>query len=380
MGHPDDPVERRDAEERELVEARRQVDEREDHAGHRRHGGGDVEGPVDRGQAVLTRPRLAQVDTEHGGERADRGDQEREHQALGAERLRAEDQRGDQHHGVRLEQVGGHAGAVADVVADVVGDGGGVARVVLGDVLLDLAHQVGADVGRLGEDAAADPHEHREQGGTESEALEHGRGLVAEGDDDDGGTEQAEADGQHADRGAGAEADPHGGVAALLVGRGGDSEVGPHGEVHAEVADRAGEAGADEEEHGAEDPDREIVGGQRQQEQECHHCEHREGAELPGQIGVRALLHRMRDVLHVVGAFTGGKDLLAEHVRHPERAERDQEDDDDQHEVAPGEMHDSGTDPGHGSPPGNTNLRPTARIVPCAPGIMSDRSGPSHTG
>ena len=45
---------------------------------------------------------------------------------------------------VGLEQVGGHAGAVADVVAHVVGDGGGVAGVVLGDARLDLADQVGA--------------------------------------------------------------------------------------------------------------------------------------------------------------------------------------------------------------------------------------------
>ena len=79
----------------------------------------------------------------------------------------------DQRDGVGLEQVGGHAGAVTDVVADVVGDGGGVARVVLGDALLDLADQVGADVGGLGEDAAADTHEHGEQRGAEAEALEH---------------------------------------------------------------------------------------------------------------------------------------------------------------------------------------------------------------
>ncbi len=54
----------------------------------------------------------------------------------------------------------------------------GVARVVLGDALLDLADQVGADVGGLGEDAAADTHEHREQRGAEAEALQHGRGVA----------------------------------------------------------------------------------------------------------------------------------------------------------------------------------------------------------
>ena len=91
----------------------------------------------------------------------------------------AQDQRGDQGDRVGLEEVRGHAGAVADVVADVVGDGGGVARVVLGDARLDLADEVGADVGRLGEDAAADAHEHGQQRAAEAEALEdHRRGLA----------------------------------------------------------------------------------------------------------------------------------------------------------------------------------------------------------
>ena len=40
---------------------------------------------------------------------------------------------------------------------------GGVAGIVLGDARLDLADQVGADVGGLGEDAAAEPREDRDQ-------------------------------------------------------------------------------------------------------------------------------------------------------------------------------------------------------------------------
>ena len=98
-----------------------------------------------------------------------------------------EDDRGDQGDLVALEQVGGHAGAVAHVVADVVGDGGRVAGVVLGDAGFDLADQVGADVGRLGEDAAADPQEQGEQGAAEAEADQDGRGGVLEDHDDDGG-------------------------------------------------------------------------------------------------------------------------------------------------------------------------------------------------
>ncbi len=72
---------------------------------------------------------------------------------------------------IGLEQVGGHAGAVADVVAHVVGDRRGVARVVLGNAGLDLADQVGADIGALGEDAAAEPGEDRDQRGAEASAT-----------------------------------------------------------------------------------------------------------------------------------------------------------------------------------------------------------------
>ena len=91
---------------------------------------------------------------------------------------RTQDQRGDQRHLVGLEQVGGHPGAVPDVVTDVVGDRRRVARVVLGDALLDLPDEVGADVGRLGEDAAADPHEHREQCAAEPEPDQHARRVL----------------------------------------------------------------------------------------------------------------------------------------------------------------------------------------------------------
>ena len=117
----------------------------------------------------------------------------------------AEDDRRHQGDLVALEQVGGHAGAVAHVVAHVVGDGGRVAGVVLGDAGLDLADEVGADVGRLGEDAAADPQEQGEQRAAEAEADEDGRAGVLEDHDDERGAEQAEADGEHAGHAAGAE-------------------------------------------------------------------------------------------------------------------------------------------------------------------------------
>jgi hypothetical protein len=70
---------------------------------------------------------------------------------------------GDGRHRVGLKEIGCHAGAVADVVADVVGDGRRVARVVLRNAGLDLADEIATDVGALGEDAAAEPGEDRNQ-------------------------------------------------------------------------------------------------------------------------------------------------------------------------------------------------------------------------
>ena len=135
-----------------------------------------------------------------------------------------------------LEDVGGHAGAVADVVADQVGDDGRVARVVLGDVLLDLADQVGADVGGLGVDAAADPHEQGQQRAAEAEAEQGiGRGL-AEDDEDHRAAEQAQAVGQHARDRPGVIGDRQGFVEAP-PGRRGRPHVGLDGHAHAQLAD-----------------------------------------------------------------------------------------------------------------------------------------------
>ena len=85
---------------------------------------------------------------------------------------------GHQRDGVGLEQIGRHTGAVTDVVTDVVGDGGRVARIVLGDALLDLADEVSADVSGLGEDTATNTHEHREHCSTETKTFENGWSIT----------------------------------------------------------------------------------------------------------------------------------------------------------------------------------------------------------
>ena len=188
-------------------------------------------------------------------------DAERQHQHVVAHLAGEEDRRqqhgGDDGHGVGLEQVGGHAGAVAHVVAHVVGDHGGVAGVVLGDAGLDLADQVGADIGALGEDAAAETGEDRDQRAAEAQRhhrLEHaaqfivaaGGHAAAQHEVVAGDAEQAEADHQHAGDGAGLEGDVEAGGKPLL-GRLGGADIGAHRDVHADIARRGGQHGADDE-------------------------------------------------------------------------------------------------------------------------------------
>ena len=190
------------------------------------------------------------------GEDRDAADHQRVDRDLAGE-VAVEGEDAEQHHGDRgdrvgLEEVGGHAGAVADVVADVVGDHGRVAGVVLGDPRLDLADQVGADVGGLGEDAAAEPGEDRDQRAAEAEADQRVDGLLvgAAGDDQDavvaGDAEQRQADDEQAGDRAALEGDVERRRHAA-AGRLGDAGVGAHREVHADEPGRAGEDAADHE-------------------------------------------------------------------------------------------------------------------------------------
>ncbi len=87
-----------------------------------------------------------------------------------AEHEMAEQHRRGRRDDVRLEQVGGHAGAIADVVADVVGDDGRIARIVFRNARFDFTDEVGADVGGFREDTAAETREHGDQRAAEREA------------------------------------------------------------------------------------------------------------------------------------------------------------------------------------------------------------------
>ena len=264
-------------------------------------------------QALVERPLDVAGSRAHGVGADDRRDQrhaaddqrvDRDGAGL-AEGQDAEQHHGDRGDGVGLEQVGRHAGAVADVVADVVGDHGRVARVVLGDAGLDLAHEVGADVGRLGEDAAAQTGEDGDQRAAEAEPHERVDrvALVDAGEDQDavvaGDAQQRQTGDQQAGDRAALEGDlerARDAVASALRYTG----VRPHRHVHADEAGRAGEGAADQEADG----DQDALGILQLERDREHDREHDGDAGddrvLPPQVGARALLHGLGDVLHLL--------------------------------------------------------------------------------
>ncbi len=129
---------------------------------------------VERAHDRVVGAELDEIGAGDRGEDADAADRQRiDHRGQQNGRAREEDRaqhhRRDDRHRIGLEEVGRHARAVADIVADVVGDRRRVARIVLGNAGLDLADEVGADVGALGEDAAAETGEDRDQRGAEAE-------------------------------------------------------------------------------------------------------------------------------------------------------------------------------------------------------------------
>ena len=273
--------------------------------------GDRVEG--DRGDEARQDQALVQGPLDVVGRRADReraddrGDDRHaaEHERvqrdrrLLLERQDAEEHDRDGGDRVGLEQVGRHAGAVADVVAHVVGDHGRVARVVLRDAGLDLADEVGADVGRLREDAAAETGEHRDQRAAEAEADERVDGLLLRLADERGedpvvagDADQREADDEQARDRAAAEGDGERRRDAAAR-RLGDAGVRAHRDVHADVAGRAGEDAADHE----ADRHRDVLDEDERDGE--HDADDRDRRVLPVQVGARALLHRAGDAHHL---------------------------------------------------------------------------------
>ena len=166
-----------------------------------------------------------------------------------------QDERDERHagHAVGLEAVGAGPDRVARVVARAVGDDAGVARVVLLDVEDDL-HQVGADVGDLGEDAARDAQRRGAERLADGEADEARAGVVAGDEEQDAEhDEQLDADQQHADAHAGLERDGVDGERLAAEAREGGARVGEGVDADAEPGHAVAAADADQAEQQDDD-------------------------------------------------------------------------------------------------------------------------------
>ena len=145
---------------------------------HHKQRGADVGARAQRAQQVSLRGALFCFYKE-GAHHAAQNAQRRQHHghahALHAI-ARGHGQRngGNNRAHIAFIQIGAHAGHVAHVVAHVVGNDGGVARVILGNAGLHLAHKVGPHVGGLGEDAAH-ARKQRHAGGAHAKRKHVGR-------------------------------------------------------------------------------------------------------------------------------------------------------------------------------------------------------------
>src|SRR5206468_1780475 len=99
-----------------------------------------------------------------------------------------EGDQGDAGHAVGLEAVRRGSNGVAGIIAGAVGDDAGVARIIFLDVEDDL-HQVGTDVGDLGEDTAGDTQRRGSQ--------RFADGKTKEADADDAAIDEQEDDDHH---------------------------------------------------------------------------------------------------------------------------------------------------------------------------------------
>ena len=217
-------------------------------AENRQQAGGD-EALVERAHDRVVGAELDEKCPDDRGHDADGADGERighggDQRGRALEEDRGEHHRRDHRDHIGLEQVRGHAGAIADVVADIVGDGRRIAWIVLGNAGLHLADEIGADIRALGEDAAAETGEDRDQRGAEAERdqrVDRGAvgGRVAENvgqhDEIDRDPEQREAGDEKPGHRAGAkgDAEPAGERFRRRL-RG--AHVGAHGNVHADEA------------------------------------------------------------------------------------------------------------------------------------------------
>ncbi len=243
----------------------------------------------------------------------------------------AEKNEGDQRDAgdaVGLETVGAGAHGIAGVVAGAVGDDAGVAGVVFLD-LEDDFHEVGADVGDLGEDAAGDAERGRAERFADGEADEARAGVVARNEEkNQEHHQQLDADEHHADAHAGFERGVIDRIGLAAQAGEGGAGVGEGVHANAEPGDAVAAADADQaEEQDDGQGDGDGLAGHGSQHAEIQHDddgdeepEKKKELALGNEVGLAGFVDELGNVAH--GAVHG--EILEAAVDH--QAEDEAED------------------------------------------------------
>ena len=254
-----------------------------------------------------------------------------------------QDERDQRHagHAVGFEAVSAGADRVAGIVARAVGDNAGVARIVFLDLEDDL-HQVGADVGDLGEDAAGDTQRGCAQRLADRESDKALAGVVARNEQQDAQhDQQLDADQHHADAHARLERNGINGIGLAAqsgerrarVGKGVDPDAEPRHAVAARDADQA-----EQQDNRQGDSDRFPGNGSqpsevRRNDDRDEGPQHQDEFALRDQIGFAGLVNQLGNLAH--GAVDGS--VLELHVnRQPKHQSEHAEEQADQQQVMPG--------------------------------------------
>ncbi len=252
---------------------------------------------------------------------------------------RDEGDQGDAGDAVGLEAVGGRPDRIAGVVAGAVGDDAGIARIVFLDVEDDL-HQVGADVGDLGENAAGDAQSRSAERFADGEAEEAvADDLTRHEEQDDDHHHQFERDEEQADRHAGPQRNvddiprhaAQRGEGGAAVGVGVDADAVPGHRVGTAHADDREEQNVNERGDWADVSGLAVcsdVGFVPEAEQIVadgagdQHPQHQQELALLNQVGFARLVDNLGDIQH---RLVGGQpvDLRAQIQTHAEGADDD---------------------------------------------------------
>ncbi len=217
----------------------------------------------------------------------------------------------DNRSDVGLENVGAHAGGIADAVTDVVGNNARVAGIVLGNAGFHLADQVRTNVGRLGVDAAADTGEECDRRGAHGETVDVDGGLGVTAEGNVGNADPDQAHGSHREPHDGATVERDHQRLALAVGAGSLSrpDVGMGGRLH---ADKTAEHRA---ERAAQKRQRRIEpeAGRQDDQEKDEDDEDRQHRVLALQKGHGTAPDRFGDFLHLLAADGLNLDHAVDH-------------------------------------------------------------------